>query len=89
MNGLVILIAVLVLVPAGLMLLVRPVARIVFFLMGLTFFFGIGFVMNLGGPDSPGLIIPFFGLALSAGALLSEAIVRLWKFSKKRTPAHG
>jgi hypothetical protein len=79
----------LILVPAGLMLLIRPVGRAAFFLIGLVFFFGIGFVMELGGPDSPGLIIPFLGLAISAGALLSEMIVRVSKLMKRRAPTHG
>jgi hypothetical protein len=77
------------LLPAALLLLVGPVARLVFFLLGLAFCLGIGFVMDLGGPDSPGLIIPFFGLVLSAGAIIAEALYRLWKMVRSRVRAHG
>jgi hypothetical protein len=77
------------LLPAALLLLVGPVARLVFLLLGLAFFVGIGFVMDLGGPDSPGLLIPFFGLVLSAGAILAEALYRLWKLVRSRAVAHG
>lgn len=73
-----------IVVPAALMLIVRPVARLVFFILGLVFCFGIGAVMELGGPDSPGLIIPFFGLCLAIAAMLAEAVARLFALIRKR-----
>ena len=77
------------LLPAALLLLVGSVARLVFFLLGLVFCFGIGFVMDLGGPDNPVLALPFFGLVLSAGAILAEVLYRLWKVVRGRVRAHG
>ncbi|HEX9931983.1 MAG TPA: hypothetical protein VGB08_04000 [Allosphingosinicella sp.] len=72
-----------ILVPAALLLLVRPVGRLAFFVLGLIFFAGIGSVMTLGGPDSPGLIIPFFGLCLSLAAAIAEAVVRIARAARR------
>lgn len=45
-----------------------------FFVLGLVFGFGVDFAVNLGGPDSPALIIPLIGFGVALGALLVEAI---------------
>jgi hypothetical protein len=73
----------LVVVPAALLLPVRPVARLVFFLLGLVFFAGIGSVTELGGPDSPGLILPFWGLCLSVAAAIAEAATRIFRAGRR------
>jgi hypothetical protein len=70
-------------VPAALLLLVRPAGRLAFFLLGLIIAFGIGFVMSLGGPDSPALIIPFFALCVSLAAAVAEAVVRLARGARR------
>ena len=89
MSDLAVLLAVLVLVPAAFMVPIKRVGRIVFFVLGLIFAFGIGFLMELGGPDSPGLAIPFFGVALSLAALLGEAGAWAWEILKRKRVAHG
>ena len=62
-------------VPAGLLAFVRPLARRVLLLVGLIVGVGLEWVVNLGGPDSPALIIPLTAFGLSAGALLVELAV--------------
>jgi hypothetical protein len=79
----------LILIPLVPLALIRPVGRLVFFILGLAFFAGIGFVMNLGGPDSPSLIIPFWGLCLSVAALLAELLSRAIKLVRRRRLAGG
>lgn len=74
----------LVLVPAVLLTAIRPGGRLAFFLLGLAFFFAADAFMDLGGPDSPGLVLPFFGLALSAAALIAEAAARLFRAARRR-----
>jgi hypothetical protein len=83
------LIAVMVVLPTALMVPIRRGGRIAFFLLGLIFGFGIGYVMELGGPDSPGLIIPFFGFALSLSAMLAELIAFAWQAVRRRRAVHG
>src|SRR3954466_4257844 len=73
-----------VVLPALLMTWIRPAGRLVFGLLGLAFCFGIGWVMELGGPDSPGLIIPFYGLAVAVAALIAEGLARLARAVRKR-----
>jgi hypothetical protein len=55
-----------------LLALIRRAGRVVAFPLGLAFFFGYGFLQGPQGPDSYGLVIPFYGLALSLAALLAE-----------------
>jgi peptidoglycan/LPS O-acetylase OafA/YrhL len=62
-----------VLIPAGLMLLVRPVARWVFLLLGVVSLVAMELFAELGGPDSPALILPMIAIGVAAGALLVEA----------------
>jgi hypothetical protein len=63
-----------VLVPAALLAFVRPTGRRVFLGLGLAVGFGAEFVLRLGGPDSPALVIPLIGFGVALGALLVEAI---------------
>ncbi|NUR10594.1 MAG: hypothetical protein HOQ20_01930 [Bradyrhizobium sp.] len=63
--------------PAAFLLFVSRIARLIFFAIGLLFGFGIQYVMELGGPDSPALIIPFFGFAFAAGAMIAEIVILL------------
>lgn len=72
-----------VVVPAALMLLVRPAARLVFFLLGLVAMFTIPYLIGPSGPDSPGLLYPLFGLCVSAAAVLAEALVRLFRLVRR------
>ena len=89
MSELFVFLAVMVLLPTALMVSIRRGGRIVFFLLGLIFAFGIGYVMELGGPDNPGLVIPFFGLALSLSAALAELTAFAWRIVKTRRALHG
>jgi hypothetical protein len=73
----------LIILPAGLLLLIRPVGRLVFFIIGLIFFVGIEFGMELGGPDSPALILPFVGLCVSLAAVLAEGLTRMFRMASK------
>jgi len=57
----------LVFVPRGL--------RITVLALALIFALGISFVMNLGGPDSPGLALPLFGFSVAMSAVLAEGAV--------------
>jgi hypothetical protein len=61
-----------VLVPAALLAFIRPAGRRIFLVVGLAFGFGVGLFVNLGGPDSPALIIPLFGFGVAAGAIIVE-----------------
>ena len=61
-----------ILVPMVPLAFIRRAGRIAFFLLGIALFFGIGFLQGPQGPDSYGLIIPFYGLALSLAAVLAE-----------------
>lgn len=78
MRELFVLLAVIALVPAAFLVFVGRTTRLAFFAIGLAVGFGIQFVMDLGGPDSPALIIPFFGFALSVGAVIAELLMILW-----------
>jgi hypothetical protein len=75
----------LTLVPARLLLLVKPIARILAFSAGLLFFAGALFV-PVSGADNPLLMIPFFGLPLSVAAVLAEAVLRVTRLVKSRRP---
>lgn len=46
--------------------------RLMILVLSLLFGLGIGAAMQLGGPDSPGLFLPFFGFAVAVGTLLAE-----------------
>ncbi len=74
MTDLALFLAVMVGLPTALMVPIRRAGRAAFFALGLVFAFGIGTVMQLGGPDSPALVIPMFGLAVSVSAVLAEAV---------------
>jgi hypothetical protein len=77
----------LIAIPFVLMLFIRPAGRAVFFILGLIFFAGIGSLMDLGGPDSPGLAIPFAGLCLSTAAALAELFARAFGIARRRAAA--
>jgi hypothetical protein len=38
---------------------------------------GIEYVIDLGGPDSPAMIIPMFGFAAAAGSIIAEVVLAL------------
>ena len=79
----------LILIPAALLLLVRPVGRLVFFLLGLIFFGALPYLVDLSGPDNPAGIYPFYGLCISAAAALAEAIGRIVKLVRRLRPTAG
>ena len=66
----------LVLVPLVLLLIIRPVGRLVFFILGVAFFVGTALTIDLSGADSPAFIIPCCGLCLSLAAILAELLSR-------------
>ncbi|HEY0314354.1 MAG TPA: hypothetical protein VGC56_17910 [Allosphingosinicella sp.] len=78
----------LTLVPALLLLLVKPIARILAFAAGLLFFAGALFV-PVSGADNPMVMLPFFGLPLSVAAVLAEAVLRAARLVRKRRSAGG
>lgn len=61
--------------------------RVLILVLALIFGFGISFVMELGGPDSPGLALPFFGFAVAISAVLAEGVAlgvtRIWRPSSR------
>jgi hypothetical protein len=73
---------VLVIFPAVLLSFVRSRGRLAFFVLGLTFCFGLEHVVELGGPDSPALMLPFGGLCLALAAGLGEGLARLRRLIK-------
>lgn len=78
----------LILLPMVPLALIRRAGRITFFLLGIAFYFGSGLLQGRQGPDSYGLIIPFYGLALSLAAALAEVpalFIRRWR--KRRADA--
>lgn len=58
--------------------------RVMIFVLSLSFGFGIGAVVELGGPDSPGLLLPFFGFAVAVGTLVAELTAFLIESAKRR-----
>ena len=78
-----------IVVPAVLLLWIRPAGRLAFFLIGLVFLFAANALMDLGGPDSPALIIPFLGLAVSVAAAIAEAAVRLARAVRRYRERRG
>jgi hypothetical protein len=74
----------LILISALLLVLVRPLARLIFAVLGLIFFFAVDRYADLGGPDSPGLILPFLGLLLIPAALIAEALSRFLRLAKRK-----
>ena len=67
-----------------------PLTRLIWFLFGIAIFIGVEHVMELGGPDSPGLVLPFVGLAISLGSVLAELAVRLFHAVRRsRRAAHS
>jgi hypothetical protein len=79
----------LTLVPALLLLAVRPFARILAFAGGLIFFVAALFLWPASGPDNPLLMIPFFGLPLSLAAVLAEAVLRVVRLVKRLRSHRG
>ena len=75
------------LVPAGLLLFIRPIGRWVFFGLGLAVAFGTELVVQLGGPDSPMLVIPLIGFGVAVGALLVEAVAFPLRRRRRRREA--
>lgn len=76
-------------VPTGLLMFVRPTGRLFFFVVGLIFFVWVEAFIELGGPDSPMIILPFIGLAISVGSLLAEAGTRITRIIKARRGNDG
>lgn len=74
----------LVLIPAALLTLVRPPARIVAFLLGPVVFILADRMIGPSGPDNPMLIIPIVGVCLSVAAALAEGAVRAWRALRRR-----
>ena len=88
MSGLLTLLAPWVIIPAIILALVPRSLRLTIAVLGLLFSFGIGLVMDLGGPDSPALILPLYGLAVAFGAVLGEFMAIFVRGVRQRHP-HG
>ena len=73
-----------ILVPAIALAFIPRAFRLTILVLGLIFGFGISSVMDLGGPDSPGLLYPFYGMAIALGALLAEGLALV--ISRVRRP---
>ena len=71
-------------VPTVLLFFVQPVGRLIFFMRGLIFAVAVESLINLGGPDSPALLIPALGLIVSLAAVITEAIVRVVALLRKQ-----
>ena len=72
-----------ILLPAVALAFVPRGFRLTIMVLGLIFGFGIGSVMELGGPDSPYLVLPFYGLAVALGALLAEPLAFLVRRNRR------
>lgn len=75
----------LIVVPAALLVLVRPVARLVFAALGLLSYYVVGWSMAPFGPDDSRMIFPFLGLALLPAAAIAEGLARLLRAAKRRS----
>jgi hypothetical protein len=64
-----------VLCPGALLVLGDTKLRFIVFVIALMFGFGTQTLMYGGGPDSPALLIPWFGYCTAAGALLTEILM--------------
>ncbi|WP_158266362.1 hypothetical protein [Allosphingosinicella deserti] len=59
------------------------------FLLGLVVYIGIEQVLHLGGPDSPGLVLPHAGLGLSLAALLAEGAMTAFAAARRHRPSRA
>ena len=84
MPGDIALVIVLVIAPMALLALIRPMGRLVFFLLGLIFFLVLGFLPIANGPHDPMLIVPFIGLLISCEAAIAEVLVRVIRLVRRR-----
>jgi len=75
-----------ILVPAVLLAFVPRGFRLTVLALASLFGLGIGLVVSLGGPDSPRLVYPLFGLAVAVGALLAEGAALLVRLARRRRP---
>lgn len=63
----------LVVIPAALLLLIRPMGRLVFFFLGLIICLVTNYLVNFGGgPHSLAGLVPIGALCLSVAALVAE-----------------
>jgi hypothetical protein len=74
----------LIVVPAALLLLVRPVARLVFALLGLVFCVVASRLLGPFGPDDSRVVFPLLGLALLPAALIAEGLSRGFRAARRR-----
>lgn len=64
------------------------IGRLLIFLLGLLVCVGIERMLDLGGPDSPGLVLPYVGLGLAIAAVLAECTtvaIKTARRHRKRT----
>lgn len=86
----IIFLAMFVLVPAGFLVFVRPVARWVFFVLGVGMFALFELFAGARGPHDPMLVLPFLiGIGVAAGALLVEAIAFPIRLRRRRAAARS
>jgi hypothetical protein len=71
--------------PAALLLFANRTFRAFIFVVGLAFGFATQTFMSLGGPDSPGLIIPWLGFCPASGAALAEVVMLFWGRVRRRS----
>jgi hypothetical protein len=74
-----------VLFPTALLLFANRTFRAFIFVVGLVFGLATQTFVGLGGPDSPGLIIPWLGFCPAAGAALAEVVTLFWSRVSRRS----
>ncbi|HEY0085617.1 MAG TPA: hypothetical protein VGB65_06875 [Allosphingosinicella sp.] len=82
-------VAVVIVVPTALLMLIRPAGRLVFFLLALLVSAAIEGFMELGGPDSPLLILPALPLVIALDAAVAQIIVSLCHFARRTARGQG
>jgi hypothetical protein len=68
-----------VLFPSALLLFANRPFRFFIFVIAVLFGVSTQTFMDLRGPDSPGMFIPWMGYCTGAGALVAEFIMLLWR----------
>ena len=82
-------VAAMIVVPTALLMLIRPAGRLVFFLLALLASAAIEGFMELGGPDSPLLILSALPLVVALDAALAQIIVSLSHYARRMARRRG
>jgi hypothetical protein len=64
-----------ILFPGALLVFADTTFRVLIIVLGLVFGLATQTFMNLGGPDSPGLVMPWLGYCSAAGAVVAELVM--------------